>query len=127
MRLYPEKLKFWHRITDVAANDRAALVVGHIKGDAYEYAVDIRIPRKQALNDGHGNIAPTVVELTGDDAICEPAANAVHDAARNVLLEAQHSGLRIAIEVLKDEYVLEEQDEANISLEDIFNFQGHTI
>ena len=38
--------------------------------------------------------------------------NAVHDATGNVILAAQHGDLRRAIEVLKDEYVFDEQDEA---------------
>lgn len=123
-RTYLEKLRLWNRITDVNDNDKGATIVGRLKSDAYKTAMATKIQRVQNLEDPGrpGVFNLRVATLTGDDAICSPASDAVLGEGGVLLLPAQVSGVRAMLETLRGEYVLHEHDEATVKLEDVFEF-----
>ena len=94
-KTYIEKLRLWHRITEYQDHEKGPIIVGRLKGGAYKYAVRTSISRvREVQNPDTGHLEMKVVQLKGDDALCEPASARVLDNAGRELLPAQVSGVR---------------------------------
>ena len=87
-RLYLEKLRLWNRMTDVAEGNKGVTIAGRLKGRAYKTALKLKIQRVREDPNNPGQLI--LATLTGDEAIAEPASEAVvRPADGQVLLPAQ--------------------------------------
>ena len=104
-RKYMQKLRLWWRITDEDREERIGpLIVSRLKSTPFRQAMSFTIVR-----DG--------VTYRGDEAVSLPAV--AEDQARGV--QAEHSGIRQFLDVMKGLYELHDQDRVGIVLDAYFD------
>lgn len=122
-RRYLEKLRLWNRITDCEEHQKAATIVGRLKGKANTMAMKTKVTGVvQEVDPATGAVTFRQSVMTGDDAVCAPASPAVYNAAGEVIFPEQLSGLRVMLKKLRTDYTLHDQDQIQISVDDVLDY-----
>ena len=103
-RKYMQKLRLWWRITDEDREERIGpLIVSRLKSTPFTQAMSFSIRRQG-------------VTYRGDEAVSLPAVEA--DPVNQI--QAEHSGIRQFLDMMKNLYELHDQDRVGIVLDAYF-------